>query len=383
MGRVNIFHMAPYPYYAGGIDSWLDNFLRSLLDDGFEIHLFCFDAGDLKERQLVFEPIDSVKLQIHYLPALAGILSAPLWVIKYMWALRRIRFNPLASDRTIVLSTLPILPILLLSKLFGLVRGTLICSVRGQIAQDCLDLGKPKIMSSFVKLVEGRSLRLVDTVVVNGQDTADYLLRFYSIPSKVSPNGVSDRFFERFEADPDLDMLSHLSEKTIFMHVGTLRPVKGIDFILKAYSLLSKDERENSVLVFIGKGMIEHYQNQADELGIKVMYLGHKNNVVQYLHKANFVINVSGGSGVSNSLIEALMLGKPVIAWDKPTFSQVVGDCNGILCKEGDSLSLSQALRDSIGGNFTFCPDQIMRSVSCFSWDSVYQEWKVILGKIY
>ena len=22
---INIYHMAPYPFYAGGIDSWLDN----------------------------------------------------------------------------------------------------------------------------------------------------------------------------------------------------------------------------------------------------------------------------------------------------------------------------------------------------------------------
>jgi len=111
--------------------------------------------------------------------------------------------------------------------------------------------------------------------------------------------------------------------------------------------------------------------------------LGHKNNVVQYLQKTDFVINVSGGSGVSNSLVEALMLGKPVIAWDKPTFSQVVGDRNGILCKEGDSSSLSQALRDSIEGNSVFYSEEIISSVELFSWDSVYLEWRVILDKTY
>ncbi|MDC1314369.1 glycosyltransferase [Pseudomonadales bacterium] len=380
MSKINIFHMAPYPYYAGGIDSWLDNFVRSLLDDGFDVNLFCFDAEDIMDRKMVFEAIESEKLRIHYLPSLEGLLSAPLWLMRYMWALRRTKLYPEVSDRSIVLSTLPILPVILLSRIFGLIKGELICSVRGQIAQDCLDLGKPKLLSLAVKLVEGISLRLSDLVVANGQDTANYLLRFYSIPSRVSPNGVSNRFFDRVEVDPELRTLSDFSGKTIFLHVGTLRPVKGIHFILKAYSLLTKVERERSLLVFIGKGMIEDYQKQADELDINVMFLGHKNNVVQFLQKVDFVINVSGGSGVSNSLIEALMLGKPVIAWDKPTFSQVLGDNNGILCKEGDASSLSQALRDSIEGKMVFSREEIISSVNCFRWDSVYREWRIILG---
>ena len=383
MTRINIFHMAPYPYYAGGIDSWLDNFLKSLLDDGFEVNLFCFEAIELSNRQIVFEPIVSERLQIHYLPGLGRLLLAPLWVIKYMVALRKTKFNPKVTDYSIILSTLPILPVILISKFLGLIKGTLICSVRGQIGQDCLDLGKPKLLSLLVRFVEGASLRLMDVVVANGQDTADYLLRFYSISSNISPNGVSDRFFERLEDDSDLEILSKISNETIFLHVGTLRPVKGIDYILKAYSHLTQFERESSLLVFIGKGMIEHYQQQAANLGIKVVFLGHKNNVVQYLQKTDFVINVSGGSGVSNSLVEALMLGKPVIAWDKPTFSQVVSECNGILCKDGDTLSLSEALRDSIEGNIVFSSEEIIRSVKRFSWDNVYQEWKAILGKAY
>ena len=74
--------------------------------------------------------------------------------------------------------------------------------------------------------------------------------------------------------------------------MGTLRPIKGIHYILKAYSLLTKVEREKSLLVFIGKGMIEDYQKQADDLDINVKFLGHKNNVVQFLQKVDFVINV-------------------------------------------------------------------------------------------
>jgi len=383
VSKINIFHMAPYPYYAGGIDSWLDNFLRSLLDDGFDVNLFCFDTKDLISRKMVFEGIESDKLQIYYLPGLQGLLSAPIWVMRYICALRKINFSPEVADRSIILSTLPILPVILVSRFLGVIKGELICSVRGQIAQDCIDLGKPKLLAWVVKLVEGISLRFSDTIVSNGQDTANYLLRFYSIPSRVSPNGVSNRFLERFEDDPDLKILSNVPEKTIFLHVGTLRPVKGIHHILRAYSLLTKVERDSSMLVFIGKGMIEDYKIQASDLGINVVFLGHKNNVVQYLQKTDFVINVSGGSGVSNSLVEALMLGKPVIAWDKPTFSQVVGDRNGILCKEGDSSSLSQALRDSIEGNSVFYSEEIISSVELFSWDSVYLEWRVILDKTY
>ena len=92
---------------------------------------------------MVFEGIESDKLQIYYLPGLQGLLSAPIWVMRYICALRKINFSPEVADRSIILSTLPILPVILVSRFLGVIKGELICSVRGQIAQDCIDLGKP------------------------------------------------------------------------------------------------------------------------------------------------------------------------------------------------------------------------------------------------
>jgi glycosyltransferase involved in cell wall biosynthesis len=377
---INIYHMAPYPFYAGGIDSWLDNFLRSILDDGCKVNLFCFNADDLGLRTEVFTPIESPRLRIHYLPRIKRYITAPVWIAQYILAFKNTEFKALPSDLNIVLSTLPILPAVLLMWWLKIIRGRLICSVRGQIAQDCLDLEKPWLFSQVVKFVEGASLRRVDSIVANGTDTACYLEEFYSLKSTVAPNGVSEHFYARAESESKGDTLASYSGKTTFLHVGTLRPVKGIDDVLMAYSLLNEKDRRRSVLIFIGKGMVEHYSEKARCLGIDALFLGHKDNVADYLRAADFVINVSGGSGVSNALVEALMLGKPVIAWNKQTFSQVINPSNGILCTYKDHQSLRDAMYSCIHGNITFSSDRVAESARAYRWPNVYRVWEQILS---
>ncbi|MCI2285069.1 glycosyltransferase family 4 protein [Colwellia sp. MSW7] len=90
----------------------------------------------------------------------------------------------------------------------------------------------------------------------------------------------------------------------MLLHVGTLRPIKGIDYILNAYAALDDEAKNKSVLIFVGKGQETFYKNIAKSLGINVYFLGEKSNPLDYITLADAVINVSGGSGVSNSLLE-------------------------------------------------------------------------------
>lgn len=371
--------MAPYPYYAGGIDSWLDNFLSSLLEDDVKINLFCFASKNMTKNDLVFtRPIDE-RLQIYYLPAFTAYSKGIGWLFSYIKEFKNLKIETTPTTENIVLSTVPIMaPVILLRKL-RLLKGRLICSVRGQIAQDCIDLGKPYFFSKIVAYIEKTVLYLSDCVVANGNDTKSYLKSFHNIESIVAANGVSKSFFSRNADDVDLLRFDNFKGKKVFLHVGTLRPVKGIDYIVDAFGDLEVNDKENSILVFIGKGMIEHYRDRCLAKNVNALFLGHKSNVCDYLSVADFVLNVSGGSGVSNSLVETLTAGKPVIAWDKETFSQVVNSDNGVLCQNQCIKSLAVAVSDCINDKYNFNSDKIKSSVIEYRWENVYKKWKTLL----
>jgi len=371
--------MAPYPYYAGGIDSWLDNFLSSLLEEDVKINLFCFSSENMTMDDLVFTKPTDERLTIYYLPAFTAYSKGISWLFSYIRKFKSLKIETNKATENIVLSTIPIMaPVILLRKL-RLLKGRLICSVRGQIAQDCIDLGKPYFFSKVVAYIEKTVLYLSDCVVANGKDTKSYLKSFHNIESIVAANGVSRSFFSRNTDDVDLLSFDSYKGKKVFLHVGTLRPVKGIDYIVDAFGSLEAKDQEKSILIFIGKGMIEHYQEVCVVKGVNALFLGHKSNVCDYLDKADFVLNVSGGSGVSNSLVETLTAGKPVIAWDKETFSQVVNSENGVLCENLSVKSLSMAVSDCINGNYSFDSNSVKASVWEYRWENVYKKWKALL----
>ena len=130
------------------------------------------------------------------------------------------------------------------------------------------------------------------------------------------------------------------------------------------------------MLVFVGKGQIAAYTAKATSIVPEPLFLGEKPNVDDYYILADFVVNVSGGAGVSNSLLETLNHGVPVICWDRLTFTQVVSHgINGLICPQDDINALSKAFSEAFQGKRKFDPEQIRATVHYFSWDRISQAW--------
>jgi len=376
---IRIIHISPFPFISGGIDTWLNNFLSTYNDSEYNLVVYCPKPNGLK--QVMFDEDKFSNVQINYV----GFFSSYSSMVKWSWEVFNVLRKELAREDTlIVLSTIPtMLPVILL-KFIGHKCQRIICSVRGNIAQDAIDLNKSLLMRFLVKFVEGFSLRFADRIISNGRDTSAYLEEFYSQRSTVIPNGVnlSIRADSPIGSSADLLKLNEIksSGKKILLHVGTVRKIKGIDFILEGYAGLPENIKQQTVLVFVGKGMLDHYSTVASELHISPLFLGQKSNVSDYYSIADLVINVSGGSGVSNSLIEALHIGTPVLAWDKLTFSQVIAHGkNGILCEYLNSAAITKGMDDFYIGKYSFEPGEITRSVKQFEWDHVKHMWSELL----
>lgn len=105
-------------------------------------------------------------------------------------------------------------------------------------------------------------------------------------------------------------------DKLTFIAVGRLDYVKGFDLLIKICHRLNKQGYDNYQLLILGDGSDKpQLLNTIEELHItNVSLLGHLAYPYQYIEAADFLISSSRSEGFSLVILEALLLGTPVIA---------------------------------------------------------------------
>jgi glycosyltransferase involved in cell wall biosynthesis len=130
--------------------------------------------------------------------------------------------------------------------------------------------------------------------------------------------------------------------------VGNLsqQPYKGIDILLKAWKSV-KAADAGATLILLGGGDATDLKALCAELGIadRVMFKGAVKNVEDYLLAASLFVLPSRIEGMSNSLLEAMALGLPVVSTDISGSEDLIqtGE-NGLLVPKEDPVALSEAI---------------------------------------
>lgn len=168
------------------------------------------------------------------------------------------------------------------------------------------------------------------------------------------PNGVPTAGIA-----PKSNYSLHRPARLLF--VGRLHPQKGLDVLLKALRRL-QDEGTEVGLTLVGDGpQKSQLEDLARALGIRphVKFAGESGHVPDYLRDADVFVLPSRAEGVSNSLLEAMAQGLPVVVSGIPGNAEVVDDeKTGIVFHPDDVSSLAarlqsllqdQTLRQKIG----------------------------------
>lgn len=126
--------------------------------------------------------------------------------------------------------------------------------------------------------------------------------------------------------------------------VGRIDPVKNFDiFIRSAEEVLKKFPYVKFLL--IGDGPIKgELESLTTELGLskQVIFLGERNDVAELLKIMDIFVLPSKSEGLSNTILEAMSAGLPVIATDVGGNSELVIDGEtGILIQPGDVSALA------------------------------------------
>lgn len=116
---------------------------------------------------------------------------------------------------------------------------------------------------------------------------------------------------------------------------GRLSPVKGLNFGVEAIARLVKDGYTDIKWYIIGGGPIENEireQIDAHKMENHIFMLGMKNNPYPYMKKCDLFIQPSLFEGYSLSIMEAKILGTPILATSAAAGSQIENGFDGFLC---------------------------------------------------
>ncbi|RKX89581.1 MAG: hypothetical protein DRZ90_17015 [Spirochaetes bacterium] len=152
--------------------------------------------------------------------------------------------------------------------------------------------------------------KLNDGIIVNASKTRTVLLESQAIESSAVTliyNGI-----------PDPPEAAEIENKELFriVSIGSLHPRKGFDRLIKGISLLPQRDRERVELVLVGEGpaLLELKKLTRDTgLEHQVLFRGFLENPGKELEQSQLFALITGNEGISNALLEAMVLGIPVL----------------------------------------------------------------------
>ncbi|MGA1841301.1 MAG: glycosyltransferase [bacterium] len=129
--------------------------------------------------------------------------------------------------------------------------------------------------------------------------------------------------------------------------VANLRPVKGIDVFLRAARLV-KNKVPESKFIIVGDGVErDRLKSLCTELGLNdsVKFLGKREDIIQILKALDIGVLSSHSESLSNSVIEYLAAGLPVVCTDAGGCEEAVENgLNGFIVPIGDYQAMSEGI---------------------------------------
>ena len=167
---------------------------------------------------------------------------------------------------------------------------------------------------------------------------------------RVIPNGVDT---EVFAPRPHLtrsvrEKLRLPLERFVIGSLGRMVPIKNHVAILKAAETLLYRGIDVHVLLVGSGSELDRYQNyvtSSDTLRDRVTFLGATENVTEALNAMDVFVLPSFSEGMSNTLLEAMSCGMPVVATRVGGNPEVIEEnCSGLLFAPGDVEQLSDCV---------------------------------------
>jgi glycosyltransferase involved in cell wall biosynthesis len=187
------------------------------------------------------------------------------------------------------------------------------------------------IWEETYKRVVGRFLaRSTDRIIANSEAVRQYLLKRGGLaPDKVVTiyNGVNfDRF--RKPCDPMVRRreLGIADDVVLAGCLARVEPAKDHATLLQAIALISNRVPKLHLVLIGGGSEEERLKRMAHELGIapRVHFVGFRTDAAEWLQSVDLSVLSSVKEGLSNTVLESMAAGKPVVATDVGGNAEVI-----------------------------------------------------------
>lgn len=179
----------------------------------------------------------------------------------------------------------------------------------------------PKLVSQVLQPLTYLAYKRADVVVGQCSAMVSDLTEFMKVDEakiKViyNPTITSD-IAEKSREAVDHKWLIAPKKHPVILSVGRLKPQKDFETLLKAFHKLKKNYSATAKLIIVGEGPLrEPLEALALKLGIQddVDFVGFHRNPYAFMSATDIYVSSSRYEGLPNTLIEALSLGKRVVA---------------------------------------------------------------------
>jgi glycosyltransferase involved in cell wall biosynthesis len=198
-----------------------------------------------------------------------------------------------------------------------------------------------------------RALRCADRTIVVSEELRIRLLRWYGAPVarlQVIPNGAATECFERQTAKITRRELGFEPSDFLVVHVGSILPLRGQHVLAQAICNLLPETRSLRA-AFVGAVRDREYGASLDELlatqpSTPFRRFGHRADAREILRLADVAVVSSFQEGHSFALLEAMALGKAIVATALDSNAESLGHGEaGLLVPPGDSHAMAAAIR--------------------------------------
>lgn len=168
-------------------------------------------------------------------------------------------------------------------------------------------------------------------------------------------NGVSGEKFNPIKYDREsIREKLNIEDQKVILFVGRLVREKGIRELLNAFENLATDNKNLSLLL-VGGGVtgdrdglspLSIVENMSSSIKKNIHLLGLRDDIPELLAASDVFTLPSYREGLPRSIIEAMAMGKPIVATDiRGCREEVTDDINGYLCEVKNTTSLEESLK--------------------------------------
>ena len=358
---------------AGGAQRQTINIANGFNRRGYKVSVFLFyDKGELKdsldENIKVFSP--------HSVPVVKRFRVS--WIV---WGIIHF-FKTVLFQRPDILYSRhwTKMPMAIVGRILGVKT---VCGEGNNLKQTYLMKGKsPRFY------VRRLGVRLSNRVVANSKSLGLEVKEVFKLKSEVEIiyNGIDIQDIRKKSREEQ----NHKwlgTDIPVIIAVGSLKTQKGFPYLLQALEIVNRARITR--LIIIGNGNKQELKSLSKKLSIedKTDFLSAVANPYPYMAKADIFVCSSLYEGLSNAILEALALGKPIISTNhKHGATEIIEDGqSGILVPIENPQSLADAVIKILDdGQFRKSLENYAQKRSCdFSMDKMISRYERLFSEVY